>query len=187
VPKFQKVHAWNDCIIASLIRLSPQLVTFRVGSADHCSTEPRLGESWLSLGTCTCTEHLGAQPSVDALHDSLESNSTESGPPLKDSRAPVAKWSEIRRRFHGHQDPRNQNTAASTLLHADLHERNIFVSDDDPTIITGLIDCQSSNIEPEFCTQTKCQISQPSFTSLHQKINPRKSTLNSADRHLMLA
>jgi Ser/Thr protein kinase RdoA (MazF antagonist) len=36
------------------------------------------------------------------------------------------------------------------LLHADLHERNIFVSDDDPSIITGLIDCQSSSIEPDF-------------------------------------
>lgn len=41
-------------------------------------------------------------------------------------------------------------TAAPTLYHADLHKRNVFVSDDDPTIITGLIDWQSSSIEPAF-------------------------------------
>jgi hypothetical protein len=36
------------------------------------------------------------------------------------------------------------------LFHPDLHKRNIFVSDDDPTIITGIIDWQSSSIEPAF-------------------------------------
>jgi aminoglycoside phosphotransferase (APT) family kinase protein len=46
--------------------------------------------------------------------------------------------------------PQTPGSPKSTLLHADLHERNIFVSDDDPTIITGLIDCQSSSIEPDF-------------------------------------
>lgn len=46
--------------------------------------------------------------------------------------------------------PLIQNTASPTLLHADLHKRNIYVSDDDPTLITGLIDWQSSSVEPAF-------------------------------------
>lgn len=43
-----------------------------------------------------------------------------------------------------------QNLATPTLLHADLHKRNIFVSEGDPTIITSIIDWQSSSIEPAF-------------------------------------
>lgn len=35
-------------------------------------------------------------------------------------------------------------------MHPDLHKRNIFVSDDDPAVITGIIDWQSSSIEPAF-------------------------------------
>ena len=48
------------------------------------------------------------------------------------------------------EDPRMKDTAAPTLYHADLHKRNIFVSDEDPTIITDLIDWQSSSIGPAF-------------------------------------
>ena len=48
------------------------------------------------------------------------------------------------------KDPRIINAAAPTLYHPDLHKRNIFVSDDDPTIVTGFIDWQSSSIEPAF-------------------------------------
>ena len=48
------------------------------------------------------------------------------------------------------EDPRIGETAAPTLCHADLHKRNIFVSDSDPTIITDFIDWQSSSIEPAF-------------------------------------
>ena len=36
------------------------------------------------------------------------------------------------------------------LLHADLHKRNIFVSDDDPGTITCLIDWQATSIEPSY-------------------------------------
>ena len=43
-----------------------------------------------------------------------------------------------------------QNLSAPTLLHADLHKRNIFVSQDDSTIITSIIDWQSTSIEPAF-------------------------------------
>lgn len=47
-------------------------------------------------------------------------------------------------------DSRVHDAAASTLFHPDLHKRNIFVSDDDPSKITGIIDWQSSSIEPAF-------------------------------------
>lgn len=43
-----------------------------------------------------------------------------------------------------------QAAAAPTLLHPDLSSRNIYVSNDDPTTITGIIDWQSSSIEPAF-------------------------------------
>ncbi|KAM3501017.1 hypothetical protein MY10362_005901 [Beauveria mimosiformis] len=48
------------------------------------------------------------------------------------------------------EDTRVQGAAAPTLLHPDFHMRNIFVSADDPTIITGLIDWQSTSVEPAF-------------------------------------
>ncbi|OAA40802.1 serine/threonine protein kinase [Beauveria brongniartii RCEF 3172] len=48
------------------------------------------------------------------------------------------------------EDARVQGAAAPTLLHPDFHIRNIFVSADDPTIITGLIDWQSTSVEPAF-------------------------------------
>jgi hypothetical protein len=35
--------------------------------------------------------------------------------------------------------PLIRNAVAPSLLHADLHKRGIYVSDDDPTIIAGLI------------------------------------------------
>ena len=48
------------------------------------------------------------------------------------------------------KDHRIKDVAAPTLFHPDLHKRNIFVSDDDPTIITSIIDWQSASIEPAF-------------------------------------
>jgi hypothetical protein len=48
------------------------------------------------------------------------------------------------------QDKRIQDAAVPTLLHPDFHMRNIFVSPEDPTIITGLIDWQATAIEPGF-------------------------------------
>ncbi|KAI9832634.1 MAG: hypothetical protein M1819_004219 [Sarea resinae] len=41
-----------------------------------------------------------------------------------------------------------QGAAAPVLFHPDLHKRNIFVSEDDPTVITATIDWQSSNFVP---------------------------------------
>ncbi|SMY21314.1 unnamed protein product [Zymoseptoria tritici ST99CH_1A5] len=46
--------------------------------------------------------------------------------------------------------PVYHNVQRPTFLHRDLHKRNIFVSDEDPTQITCLIDWQSSSIEPAY-------------------------------------
>ncbi|EGD85443.2 hypothetical protein H112_06345 [Trichophyton rubrum D6] len=48
------------------------------------------------------------------------------------------------------QHPEIQENSAPTLFHPDLHKRNIFVSQDDPTIVTGIIDWQAASIEPAF-------------------------------------
>jgi hypothetical protein len=48
------------------------------------------------------------------------------------------------------KDHRIRDAAAPTLFHPDLHKRNIFVSDYDPTVITSIIDWQSASIEPAF-------------------------------------
>ncbi|TKX21464.1 hypothetical protein C1H76_6538 [Elsinoe australis] len=48
------------------------------------------------------------------------------------------------------QKPALQETGIPTLLHPDLHKRNIFVSKEDPSKITCIIDWQSTSIEPAF-------------------------------------
>ena len=48
------------------------------------------------------------------------------------------------------EDSRILNGAVPTLLHPDLHKRNIFVSEDDCTVITAIIDLQSASVEPAF-------------------------------------
>lgn len=48
------------------------------------------------------------------------------------------------------QHPQIQSNTTPTLFHPDLHKRNIFVSDEDPTVVTGFIDWQSTCIEPAF-------------------------------------
>ncbi|KAH8433002.1 uncharacterized protein LDX57_010637 [Aspergillus melleus] len=48
------------------------------------------------------------------------------------------------------KDSRVCDAAKPTLFHPDLHKRNIFVSEKDPSIITSIIDWQSSSIEPAF-------------------------------------
>jgi hypothetical protein len=46
--------------------------------------------------------------------------------------------------------PQVLNSSIPTLYHPDLHARNIFVSEEDPTQITAIIDWQSTSIEPVF-------------------------------------
>jgi hypothetical protein len=43
-----------------------------------------------------------------------------------------------------------QQVASPTLLHPDLHKRNIYVSEEDPSCVTAIIDWQSTSIEPTF-------------------------------------
>ncbi|GKZ32037.1 hypothetical protein AbraIFM66950_001126 [Aspergillus brasiliensis] len=47
-------------------------------------------------------------------------------------------------------DPLIKNCATPALFHTDLHKRNIFVSEDDPSVITGIVDWQAASIEPAF-------------------------------------
>ncbi|KAI2865055.1 hypothetical protein CBS12448_2343 [Aspergillus niger] len=50
----------------------------------------------------------------------------------------------------GGHDSRIRECATPVLFHPDLHKRNIFVSEDDPSVITGIIDWQAASIEPAF-------------------------------------
>lgn len=45
---------------------------------------------------------------------------------------------------------KSQDAATPTLIHPDINKRNIFVSDEDPTTVTGIVDWQSSSINPVF-------------------------------------
>ncbi|USP78067.1 hypothetical protein yc1106_05341 [Curvularia clavata] len=48
------------------------------------------------------------------------------------------------------KSPQIQNIASPMMFHPDLHKRNIFVSDEDPTVVSAIIDWQSTSIEPAF-------------------------------------
>ena len=43
-----------------------------------------------------------------------------------------------------------QNNKAPTMFHSDLHKRNVFVSEENPMVVTGFIDWQLTRIEPAF-------------------------------------
>lgn len=43
-----------------------------------------------------------------------------------------------------------EESSKPTLLHADLHKRNIFVSSTEPAEVTAIIDWQNSAVEPAF-------------------------------------
>jgi len=58
---------------------------------------------------------------------------------LETSRSILEKFIEL---------PAVQEASIPTLWHPDFHMRNIYVSEDDPTVITGVIDWQSTSIEP---------------------------------------
>jgi hypothetical protein len=48
------------------------------------------------------------------------------------------------------EDSRILTAAAPMLFHPDLNKRNIFVMENDPTVITGIIDWQSASVEPAY-------------------------------------
>jgi hypothetical protein len=66
------------------------------------------------------------------------------------------------------KSPLIQNVAAPMLLHPDFHKRNIFVSDEDPTRITAVIDWQSTGIEPvfSFANETPDLVADPAIDML---------------------
>jgi hypothetical protein len=43
-----------------------------------------------------------------------------------------------------------RKAASPVMFHPDLHKRNIFVSEEDPTVVSAIIDWQSTSIEPAF-------------------------------------
>lgn len=43
-----------------------------------------------------------------------------------------------------------QNVSGPMVLHPDIHKRNIWVSEEDPSSVTAIIDWQSTSIEPTF-------------------------------------
>ncbi|KAH6611660.1 kinase-like domain-containing protein [Boeremia exigua] len=47
-------------------------------------------------------------------------------------------------------DYRVRKAAVPVMFHPDLHKRNIFVSEEDPSVVTAIIDWQSTSIEPAF-------------------------------------
>ena len=71
-------------------------------------------------------------------------------------------------------DSRVHDAASPTLFHPDLHKRNIFVSDTDPSVITAIIDWQSCSIEPAFWYADEVPdfaIHAPSPTSSTEKVD----------------
>ncbi|KAL4876435.1 kinase-like domain-containing protein [Aspergillus karnatakaensis] len=48
------------------------------------------------------------------------------------------------------EDPRIRDSATPLLFHPDLHIRNIFVSEDSPSVVTSIIDWQAASVEPAF-------------------------------------
>ena len=59
-----------------------------------------------------------------------------------------------------------QNAAMPVLLHPDFHKRNIYVSAEEPTVVTGLIDWQSTSIEPAFIYANET----PDFAALPDQV-----------------
>jgi hypothetical protein len=61
------------------------------------------------------------------------------------------------------KSPIIQEVATPTLLHPDIHKRNIFVSEEDPSDVTAIIDWQSTSIEPAFvyANQTPDMVEDP--------------------------
>ena len=61
---------------------------------------------------------------------------------------PPRKWLKVLNAMAA--DSRIHDAAAPTLFHPDLHKRNIFISEHDPSGITGNVKWHSSSIEPAF-------------------------------------
>ncbi|KAE8404616.1 hypothetical protein BDV37DRAFT_271277 [Aspergillus pseudonomiae] len=76
------------------------------------------------------------------------------------------------------KDTSIQDAATPALLHPDFHKRNVYVSAEDPTIIPGVLDWQSTSIEPAFIYANET----PDFAALAEE--PEGNTLeNGVDKH----
>ncbi|OJJ67208.1 hypothetical protein ASPBRDRAFT_34509 [Aspergillus brasiliensis CBS 101740] len=89
------------------------------------------------------------------------------------------------------QDSRIENCATAALFHPDLHKRNIFVSEDDPSVITGIIDWQAASIEPAFWYAdeipdfaTENEVCTRAFDVCTQFLTPRLSNPRLLDQNL---
>ncbi|GKZ19427.1 hypothetical protein AbraIFM66951_011037 [Aspergillus brasiliensis] len=89
------------------------------------------------------------------------------------------------------QDSRIKNCAIPALFHPDLHKRNIFVSEDDPSVITGIIDWQAASIEPAFWYAdeipdfaTENEVCTRAFDVCTQFLTPRLSNPRLLDQNL---
>jgi hypothetical protein len=73
--------------------------------------------------------------------------------------------------------PAIQNIAAPMLMHPDFHKRNIFVSEEDPTCITGIIDWQSTAVEPVFsyANETPDMVADPAMDMPLPEDEPEES------------
>lgn len=80
--------------------------------------------------------------------------------------------------------PQILQDSTPTLYHPDLHKRNIFVSDDDTTTITDIIDWQTASIEPAFVYADETpDFGQPKIRNTSDD-EPKKVNADSARRHL---
>lgn len=101
-------------------------------------------------------------------------------------------------------DSRIEKAAVPVIFHPDLHTRNIFVSKDDPTVVSAILDWQSSSIEPAFwyadevpdfarpipdplnedCTEPKSEACAKAFDACIQLLAPKLATARSMDETL---
>ncbi|KAE8326939.1 kinase-like domain-containing protein [Aspergillus sergii] len=72
------------------------------------------------------------------------------------------------------QDPRILEAASPTLIHADLHKRNIYVSPDGPTVVTGVIDWQSTNFASRPSESQLAEVDESAPDDQKKKLNDAK-------------
>ncbi|WEW59407.1 hypothetical protein PRK78_004879 [Emydomyces testavorans] len=96
---------------------------------------------------------------LPAEHDSTKDRLPFRGS-IKDHKYLLQKCHETMQKLT--EDERFQAAAIPALVHADYNKRNIYVSPDDPTVQTGLIDWQLTCVEPAFIYS----LTTPDFASL---------------------
>lgn len=72
------------------------------------------------------------------------------------------------------EDTRTKASANPVLFHPDLHKRNIFVSEEDSSLIPGIIDWQGASIEPGFWYSDEV----PGFAGPDDKVSAQTSEIS---------